>query len=143
MILDELKVEDLESLKNVYDEAFSKNSDVEIMKQKFSQISNLKNTKMLCIRESDELVGFLKCDIIDDFVSEGKPYMFLSNLCVSKKCRGKGYSKLLMKEAEKIAKDLSCEYMFLTCSNEKVCAHGLYNKLGYNVKSSNIFIKYL
>ena len=143
MVLDKLKIEDLENLKNLYDEAFFKNSNIEIMKQKFSKISNLENTKMLCIKENDELVGFLKCDIIDDFVSVGKPYMFLSNLCVSKTHRGKGYSKILLNEAEKIAKDLDCEYIFLTCGNEKVCAHGVYQKLGYNVKNSNIFIKYL
>ena len=143
MVLDELKFEDLENLKNIYDEAFSKDSNIEVMKQKFSAISNLENTKMLCIRENDELVAFIKCDIIDDFVSAGKPYMFLSNLCVSKTHRGKSYSSLLLNEVEKIAKELECEYIFLTCGNEKVCAHGVYQKIGYNIKSSNVFIKYL
>lgn len=142
-MLDELKIDDLENLKKVYDESFSKESDIQIMMKKFSKISNLENTKMLCVREDDQLVGFLKCDIIDDFVSVGKPYMFLSNLCVSKNHRGKGYSTLLINEAERIAKDSGCEYIFLTCGNEKVCAHAVYKKMGYNVKNSNIFIKYL
>jgi len=103
----------------------------------------LENTKMLCVRVNNELVGFLKCDIIDDFVSSSKPYMFLSNLCVSKNHRGNGYSTLLLNEAERIAKDFGCEYVFLTCGNEKVCAHGLYNKLGYKIKNTNVFIKYI
>ena len=143
MLLDELKFQDLENLKTIYDESFLKVSDLEMMKSKFEKILKLENTKMLCIREDDKLVGFIKCDIIDDFVSNGKPYMFLSNLCVSKDSRGKGYSKILMNEAEKIAKDRDCEYIFLTCRNEKVCAHGVYQKLGYGIKESNIFIKYL
>ena len=143
MVLDELKFEDLENLKNIYDESFLKVSNLEIMKSKLAKISKLENTKMLCIREDNKLVGFIKCDIIDDFVSSGKPYMFLSNLCVSKDSRGKGYSKMLMNEAEKLAKDRDCEYIFLTCGNEKVCAHGVYQKLGYDIKESNIFIKYL
>lgn len=143
MVVDELKFEDLDALKNIYDDAFSKSSDIEIMKNKFLEISNLKNTKMLCIREDNKLVGFLKCDIIEDFVSVGKSYMFLSNLCVLKECRGKGYSKILMTEAEKKAINSNCEYIFLTCSNEKMCAHGIYQKLGYNIKSTNVFIKYL
>ena len=142
-MLDELKIEDLMSLKDIYDESFSKNSDIDVMKKKFSEIKKLNNTKMLCVRENNELVGFLKCDIIDDFVSIGKSYMFLSNLCVSKRHREKGYSTILMNEAERIAKNLDCEYIFLTCGNEKVCAHAVYKKMGYNVKNSNIYIKYL
>lgn len=143
MIIDELRFEDLEDLKAVYDEAFLKESDIEIMKQKFSKISNTENSKMLCVRENDKLVGFLKCDIIDDFVSSGKAYMFLSNLCVSKNHRGKGYSSLLINKAEELAKDFRCEYVFLTCGNQRICAHGVYQKLGYIRKETNVFIKYL
>lgn len=142
-MVDVLRLEDLENLKDIYDEAFYKNSDVEVMKQKFSKLSNSENTKLLCIRSNNEVIAFLKLDIIDDFVSIGKPYMFLSNLCVSKDHRGNGYSKLLLDEAEKIAKSMDCEYIFLTCGNEKVCAHNIYIKSGYNIKNSNIFIKYL
>ena len=143
MVVDKLKYEDLEGLKKLYDESFNKSSDINLMKQKFENVSKLENTKMLCIKDGDSLVGFIKCDIIDDIVSSGKPYMFLSNLCVSKHHRGKGYSSLLMEEAEKVARLCDCEYIFLTCNNEKVCAHGLYQKLGYNIKSTNVFIKYI
>ena len=142
-VLDELKYNDLENLKKVYDEAFTKISDLKLMQEKFLKISNNNSIKLLCIRKDNELVAFLKCDIIDDFVSSGRPYMFLSNLCVSKNHRGNSYSTILFNEAERIAKKLNCEYIFLTCGNEKVCAHSIYKKLGYNIKNSNIFIKYL
>lgn len=143
MKVDKLKFDDLEALQKMYDESFSKISNIDLMKQKFSKISNSDTSQLLCIHIDNKLVAFLKCDIIDDFVSVGKPYMFLSNLCVEKEYRGKGLSTILLNEAEKISKDFNCEYIFLTCSNDKVCAHGVYKKMGYNIKNSNIFIKYL
>ena len=141
-IVGDLELDDLEQLKELYDSSFDKESNLDIMRSKFLDLITSKNTKMITIK-TDKLIGFIKCDIIDDFVGIGKPYLYLSNLCVDKSYRGLNYGSILLDEAFKFANDNNCEYVFLTCGEQRICASNLYKKHGYNIKSSNIFQKYL
>ncbi len=139
--IDEIKIEEIDSLITIYDEAFDKNSDIETIKTNFLNVINNRNTKILVIKFKNNVAGFIKYDIIEELFSKGKPYMFLSNLCIESKYRGNGLSKKLLERVEEDARKRNCEYIFLTCGNQRYCAHNLYKQLGYTIRSSKIFRK--
>ncbi|MBQ7140817.1 MAG: GNAT family N-acetyltransferase [Bacilli bacterium] len=136
-----LEIKDLNSLKDLCEICFDIKSDVEIMKKEYKKILNNPNTKQIILKLENKIIGHIKYDIINDIFDMGKPYMYLSDLCIHPDYRGNGYSKLLMDYCEKEAINNNCKNIFLNSSEFRDIAHKLYEGLGYHIRDSRIYRK--
>lgn len=141
MNIEELKMDDIKSLKNLYEICMNIKCDVDIMAKKYKDIIGNNNSKQFVLKHNKIVVGHVKYDIINDIFDMGKPYMYISDLCIHPDYRKKGYSKLLMNYCEICAKKLNCKYIFLNSSDFRTVAKQLYLKLGYVIRDSKIYKK--
>lgn len=136
-----LEIDELNSLNDLCEICFGIKSDVEIMKKEYEKILSDSNTKQIVLKHDNKIIGHIKYDIINDIFDLGKPYMYLSDLCIHPDYRGNGYSKILMNYCEKEAIDNNCKNIFLNSSEFREIAHKLYDSLGYYVRDSRIYRK--
>lgn len=141
MIVEELKYEDLEELKDLYYLCFNIGSNIDKMKESFKYINNDESSKSYVLKNNDKIIGHIKLDIINNLFSDSNPYMYISDLCIHPDYRQKGYGKYLLEYAEKIGKNINCSYIFLNSSKDS--AKKFYESLGYHVRASSIYKKNL
>lgn len=98
------------------------------------------NSKILCARLGDEIVGLTVVTIINRPFSSSK-YLYLDYVCTDSDYRRMGIGKLLMDECEKFAKDNGCAYIKFTSSYKRKDAHAFYINLGYSIIESAVFKK--
>lgn len=139
----DLVLEDLESLKTLYEEAFNIECNLDKMKDAFLANAKNSNSKSLVVKNRKKVVGHIKGDIINNIFGDAKPYMYISEICVHHDYRRKGYGKKLLKSIEKYAKENNCSYVFLNCSTFREVAQRMYKDCGYFKRDSNIFKKEL
>ena len=60
-----------------------------------------------------------------------KPYALLEDVFIEERYRGKGYGKLLVQEAIKLAKELGCYKIIATSRFERENVHKFYEGLGF------------
>ena len=96
---------------------------------------------VIVAEENNEIIGSV-CVLIDVRLAEGI-YAEIVSLVVSKKSRGKGVGKALVKEAEKWA-SYRVKKIRVRANEIRFSAHAFYQNQGYNhIKSQKIFIKKL
>ena len=98
------------------------------------------NTKILCARLGDEIVGLVVMTIINRPISSSK-YLYLDYVCTDSDYRRMGIGKLLMAECERFAKDKGCAHIKFTSSYKREDAHAFYTNLGYSIVESAVFKK--
>lgn len=139
----DLELSDLESLKELYEEAFNIECNLDEMKKSFRKDNKNKNSKSLVIKDKNIIIGHIKGDIIYNIFGNAKPYMYISEICVHHDYRHKGYGKELLKNIEEFAKENDCSYTFLNCSTFREIAQRMYKDHGYFKRDSDIFKKEL
>lgn len=142
-MIKELELEDLDSLKELYEESFNIECDLENMKKSFKEIHNNPYSKSLVVKHRKRIIGHIKGDIIYNIFSDAKPYMYISEICVHHDYRRKGYGKKLLVSIEGFAKEKECSYVFLNCSTFREIAQRMYKEHGYFKRDSNIYKKEL
>lgn len=140
MLFKEVELEDLEELSALYYLCFNINTDINQMKNIYLNIHDL-YAKSFILKINKKIVGHIKCDIINNIFGNSKPYMYFSDICIHPDYRGKGYSRILLKNAENWAKENNCSHIFLNSSTKREVAHNLYNSMGYEKRESSIFKK--
>lgn len=134
-----LNDEDFISLMELYELSFDIKCDLNIIRENYNKLLSSNNVYQLVLKDNNRIFGYLKCDIIYTPFGDGKPYMYLSEFCIHKEYRKKGYGKLLLTNASDIAKENNCSYIFLNSSHDKIDAHKIYEKCGYHKRNSDIF----
>lgn len=90
----------------------------------------------------EKLVGYLHC--FDRPSIEKGQALVVQALVVDETVRGTGAGRLLMAEAERIARELGCTTVSLSSGERRAGAHAFYERLGYLTSSvSRFFIKTL
>jgi ribosomal protein S18 acetylase RimI-like enzyme len=88
------------------------------------------NAYFLCLKESDELLGWIMIDKAFDYLT-GDEIGWINDLYVKPGCRGQGYSKLLLKEAFKEFKKNGYTDVRLNVYAHNEKAMKLYEKMGF------------
>lgn len=88
------------------------------------------------------VVGYLLLTKVDDPII-ARCYFLINYVCVKKEYQNKKIGYLLIREAEKIAKDNNAFYLQLTSSRFRTFAHKLYKSCGFVIRDSDIFRKVL
>lgn len=100
------------------------------------------NYKELVGIVDDKVVGYLVLTRVLDLV-KGRPYYLVDYVCVDSAYRNLGIGYMMMDEVLEIASNDKALYIELTSRKERVAAHHLYEKCGYEKRDSVIFRRVL
>ena len=134
---------DLKDLAELYKVLSDEPCDHEEMKRKFHLIDGNQDYHLLGAEIDGKIVGTLMAIVCHDLVSGYKAFMTVENVATSEEYRGMGIGKALFGEAERIAREHECSYIYLVSGPTRVLAHKMYAKLGYNEEGALGFRKQL
>ena len=120
---------DLDSLNILLDEAFqlSKNTN------------NTNNIELVAI-EDNRVVGFLTISKIHDSI-KNIYYAYINYVCVKKEYRRRGIATMLFNHVFDLCHNENILYLELTSNSSRCEAHGLYKKIGFSIRNTNVFRK--
>lgn len=87
---------------------------------------------------NDVLAGYLVLTRVLDLV-KGRPYYLVDYVCVDKSYRNLGLGQLLMERVLEVARKDKALYVELTSRKDRVVAHHLYEKVGFEKRDSYIY----
>ena len=87
---------------------------------------------------NDVLAGYLVLTRVLDLV-KGRPYYLVDYVCVDKSYRNLGLGQLLMERVLEVARKDKALYIELTSRKDRVVAHHLYEKVGFEKRDSYIY----
>ncbi len=87
---------------------------------------------------NDVVAGYLVLTRVLDLV-KGRPYYLVDYVCVAKSYRNLGLGQLLMERVLEVARKDNALYVELTSRKDRVAAHHLYEKVGFEKRDSYIF----
>jgi len=145
MLIREVNVNDLDSLQKLY---------LHLHENKLTPLSNElsniwrniiedENYHILVGEDNGKLISSVTLVIILNLTRQAKPYAIIENVITHADYRSRGYGKMLIQEAIKIAEESGCyKIMLLTGSKEEVILK-FYESCGFNCKDKTAFIKWL
>lgn len=115
---------------------------------------------LACIPDKNHLENVIKSESITLFIAkyDGKIVgtltlaiyptpltrkAWIEDVVTDNAIRGKGIGKLLIEAALEYAQKLGIEKVDLTSSNDRIAAHGLYKKTGFEKRDTSVFRKYI
>ena len=84
---------------------------------------------------NDVVAGYLVLTRVLDLV-KGRPYYLVDYVCVAKSYRNLGLGQLLMERVLEVARKDKALYIELTSRKDRVVAHHLYEKVGFEKRDS-------
>ena len=87
---------------------------------------------------NDVVAGYLVLTRVLDLV-KGRPYYLVDYVCVDKSYRNLGLGQLLMERVLEVARKDKALYVELTSREDRVVAHHLYEKVGFEKRDSYIY----
>jgi predicted N-acetyltransferase YhbS len=138
-----IQKEDLPRLATLYRELIDKETSLDGMHSVFALMEDNPHYIVLIAQENKEVVGSVMGVLCLDLFGKCNPFMVVENMIVSNSRRQSGIGTLLMRELERQARLLDCNYMLLVSSSERKIAHSFYEKLGFDQKNVRGFKKYL
>ena len=87
---------------------------------------------------NDVVAGYLVLTRVLDLV-KGRPYYLVDYVCVAKSYRNLGLGQLLMERVLEVARKDKAIYIELTSRKDRVVAHHLYEKVGFEKRDSYIY----
>jgi ribosomal protein S18 acetylase RimI-like enzyme len=144
IVIDKLSFEDLNGLKQLYEDAFEGSStDFDNMTKTYNQIKENANYIILCAKTDDKIVGSVMGIICNELYGKCLPFMVIENVAVLNGYRRSGIAKQLMIKLEDLAKVNNCTTILFVSSEHRTGAHKLYESLGYGVDKVNGYRKRL
>ena len=116
-----LEKKDLDELVVIENEAFS----IPWSKKSFEEAIDNTNARYLVITDSDVVCGYLG-------MWYGGDHSEITNVAIAKEYRGRGFSKLLLDAAEKLAKSENITRLFLEVRVSNDIAKNLYYSHGFS-----------
>ena len=101
--------------------------------------NNSMNTELVAV-SSNEVVGYLTINRLYDSVLACH-YCYVNYVCVKRNYQHHGIATLLFNKVFEICKHENISYIELTSNPTRIEAHGLYQKLGFNIRKTDVFRK--
>ena len=118
------------------------------------------NNSSIFILDKKHLENVIKSDSITLFIAEDENKVlgtltlaiyptpltrkaWIEDVVTDNAARGKGIGKLLIEAAMEHAQKLGIEKVDLTSSNDRIAAHGLYKKTGFEKRDTSVFRRYI
>ncbi len=121
---------------------------IELIKKTFDFESDLKeieqvnNVKFLILKNNDDVIA---CTMITKKIDPIKNIstFYLDYICVDNQYRHQGIGTKMLNEVEKIAKEENINYLELTSNEKRYYAREMYQKFGFTIKDTDLFVKEL
>ena len=120
---------DLTSLNELLNEAYN-----------LTKKGNVSTNIELVAVTSNEVVGYLTINKLCDSVLDNG-YCHVNYVCVKEKYRNCGIATALFNKVFEICKSENISYIELTSNPSRIEAHGLYNKLGFKIRETDVYRK--
>lgn len=144
MIIEQLKLQDLNDLKDLYENGFEGTAtDMDQLVKTFEKISNSPDYHVLVAKENGKVVGSVMGIICNELFGRCLPFMVVENVVVLNDYRRQGIAKKLMIRIEEIAIQGKCTTILFVSSAHRTGAHKLYESLGYGIDKVNGYRKRL
>lgn len=101
-----------------------------LIQEKFEILNNDPNSQILIAEEGHQICGFLSLYFIPQIALQGD-FAKVCYLCVDENIRSRGVGRLLLKNAEQLARQRGCDRMELHSGEQRTLAHQFYLREGY------------
>ncbi|MBM4406922.1 MAG: GNAT family N-acetyltransferase [Chloroflexi bacterium] len=109
----------------------------------FHRIERDKAQRLVVLEDKGEVVGTVVIIIVPNLSHYGRPWCELENLVVEAKAKRRGYGRMLMAYAERLAQKAGCyKIQLMSRWSRAEEAHKFYEALGYE-SPARAFRKYL
>lgn len=85
----------------------------------------------------DVVVGMVTVSVCD--LATGRRGC-VDDVVIDQAYRGRGFGAMLVAQIVEFAKEMGCDKVFLTSSEARVAANGLYTKCGFHLKQTNVYV---
>lgn len=144
VLIDKLKIDDLEGLKEVYEEGFEgSNSDLSRMLETFEAIKDNPDYYILVATTDGKVVGTVMGVVCYELFGKCLPFMVVENIAILNDYRRQGIAKQLLVKLEEHANERKCNMILFVSSAHRTGAHKLYESLGYGIDKVNGYRKRL
>lgn len=117
-------------IKNVFDYVANKESIEKLINR----------DKVLVIKNGEKVIASLVIEECYDAIKDQK-YYYLGYFGVLKEYRRMGYANRIFEEVEKLAHENNIKYIELTSGNHRKAAHCFYQRNGFKIKDTTVFVK--
>ena len=129
-----LQKENIDSYIDFIKDVFGYESD----KQSIEKLIN--KDKVLVIKNKDKVIASLILEEHFDYI-KGQKYYHLGYFGVLKEYRRMGYANRIFEDVEKLAHENNIKYIELTSGNHRKAAHCFYQRNGFKIKDTTVFVK--
>lgn len=102
-----------------------------------------KNYHILVGEIDGKLISSVTLIVIPNLTRGAKSYAIIENVVTHTDYRNKGYARMLMQEASRIAEVSGCYKIMLLTGSKKESTLRFYENCGFNSKDKTAFIKWL
>lgn len=131
MEIGRLKCEEIAKVIKLYRELVEEDSKIEVATEIYKEMMENPNYLLAVAREDNEIVGTMEAIVCKSLSMNGKNFLVIEDVVVSKECRGKGVGKELVKYIDNFAKENNCAYAILASSGFRKGAHKFYEATGF------------
>ncbi|MDP4143832.1 MAG: GNAT family N-acetyltransferase [Bacillota bacterium] len=131
MIIEKLKVEDIQSLLDLYKELVTFKNSLEESVEIYKEMLNNDKYILLAAKNENELIGSALGICCKSLATSGKPFLVIEDVIVKGGLRGMGIGKKLFEALDEFAKENNCAYSILVSSDFRKEAHAFYENLGF------------
>ncbi len=125
------KLEDLEQIAKIYDQAFDTTTDFAKMKKNFKKLNKDNDYIFISAYENQRCIGFAHLVITQDIFERTNPFATFWSFCVEESYRNKGVGTAILAYAETEARKRCCEFMKLTTRDERKACVAICEKRKY------------
>lgn len=101
----------------------------------------IKKHKVLVLLNQDKVIASVILEEHSDFIKD-KKYYHIQYFGVLKEYRRMGYANRLFEKVEELVKENNIGYLELTSGNHRKAAHYFYQKNGFKIKDTTVFVKF-
>ena len=128
MIIEKLKLEDLEQVVQLHKLIIPFALDLEVAKETCQKMMQNEDFYLLVAKEEGEVIGTVTGICCKTLAT---PFFVVEDMVVRETHRGKGVGRALMEELERISLENHSAYAILVSSGHRKGAHKFYEELGY------------
>lgn len=130
MIIEKLKIEDIEELIELYKKLAPFENSIEESIEIYKEI--LKDEQYLILTAKEEkVIGSVLGICCKSIATGGRPFLVIEDVIVNENVRGKGIGRNLISAIEEFGKEKHCAYGILVSSGFRKEAHKFYESLGF------------
>lgn len=131
IIVEKLKMSDLEAAIKIYDDNHNSKSNIELAKSKFKEYDECPHMHNIVAKIDGEVVGFATIIINYDVVNELKSFLTVWNVGVKKEKRRMGIATKMFEYISSFAKENNYAFTALMADPNNEGAKMFYESLGY------------